>query len=120
MATVRTVDCAILPPCAKTLRQKVKRAHFISIIWGNADSESPANGLSPLDYGWKDDEGRLVPDWYEGSAMPDELFEPDIAANGRPEGIADDDLDDGTESEYSIGSGSDYAWSGDEDSDAES
>ena len=36
MTNVKRVDCALLPPCAKTVHNKMQRAHFISILWGNA------------------------------------------------------------------------------------
>lgn len=119
MGTVKKVDCAILPPCAKTVHNKLLRAHFISIIWGNAYSSEPADGLSPLDYGWKDDEGMFVPDWFQGPAMPDELFKSDIEASSRQEENAAADDDDGTEFDYADVSGSDKAWSSDDESDSE-
>ena len=75
MANVKKVDCALLPPCAKTLRNKTRRAHFISIVWGNADSAHPGEGLDPLSYGWKDKNGDYAPDWLSGPALPDYLFQ---------------------------------------------
>lgn len=74
MSKVKKVDCALLPPCGKTLRNKVKRAQYVSIIWGNADSAHPSQGLDPLEYGWKNDNGHYYPDWFPGPAEPDSLF----------------------------------------------
>ena len=117
MATVRKVDCAILPPCAQTVHNKLQRAHFI--IWGNADSAKPADGLNPLNYGWKEDNGKFVPDWFPGPAMPGELFEGDIEADDRQEENVDGDDHAGTEFDYGDASGSESAWSSDEESGTE-
>ena len=57
MTNVKKVDFALLPPWAKTVHNKMQRAHYISIIWGNADSAHPGNGLDPLNYGWKEKNG---------------------------------------------------------------
>ena len=114
MATVKKVDCALLPPCAKTVHKKLLRAHFISIIWGNASSAKPADGLNPLDYGWKEDNGKFVPDWYTGPAMPDELFEGDIIELN--ENVDGDAV---AEFHYGDASESDTTWSSDEDSGTE-
>jgi hypothetical protein len=75
MTNVKKVDCALLPPCAKTVHNKLRRAHFITIIWGQADSPHPGLGLDPLNYGWKDKNGYYTPDWFLGPAVPDELFQ---------------------------------------------
>ena len=67
-------DCALLPPCSKTVQKKLQRAHYISILWGNGDSPHPGNNLDPLNYGWKKENGEYTPDWYTGPVMPDDLF----------------------------------------------
>lgn len=118
MSNVKKVDCALLPPCAKTVHNKLQRAHFISILWGNADSAHPGLGLDPLNYGWKENNGYYTPDWYLGHAMPDYLFqeeerEEDITVNlqsVQPDVAAefDDDDDD---------SCSEIAWSDDSEND---
>lgn len=66
MVKIKKVDCALLPPCADTLHQKLRRAHFVSIIWGNADSPQPGHGLDPLHYGWKEKDGCYMPNWFIG------------------------------------------------------
>ena len=62
MTYVKKVDCALLPHCAKTVHNKMQRAHFISIRWGNADSAHPGHCLDPLNYGWKEKTG-----YYKGN-----------------------------------------------------
>ena len=74
MTNVKKVDCALIPPCAKTVYNKMQRAHFISILWGNADSAHPGHVLDPLNYGWKEKNGYYTPDWFLGPALPDYLF----------------------------------------------
>lgn len=74
MSNLKKVDCALLPPCAKTVQKKLERAHLISIIWGNADSAKPGHGLEPQNYGWKEKDGFFTQEWFLGDAMPDYLF----------------------------------------------
>ena len=75
MADVKKFDCALLPPCARTLYKKVQRAHFVSIIWGNADLPYPGNGLDPVNYGWKKSNGYYAPEWFSGPPVPDDFNE---------------------------------------------
>ena len=44
-------NCSLLPPCSKVLKQKIRRALMVSMIWNRADSPTPAGTLNPLDYG---------------------------------------------------------------------
>ena len=74
MTNVKKIDGALLPPCAKTVHNKMQRAHFISILWGNADSAHSGNGLDPLNYGWKEKNGYYTPDWFFRPALPDYFF----------------------------------------------
>lgn len=116
MTNVKKVDCALLPPCAKTVHKKLQRAHFISVLWGNADLPHPGNGLDPLQYGWKDKNGCYTPDWFSGPSIPDDLFEEGSDdsvedQSGQPdEAIAFDNADD---------SNSELAWSDDSESETE-
>lgn len=75
ISKVKRIDCALLPPCAKTLQNKLKRAHFISIIWGHADSAQPAQGLDPLNYGWRESNECYTPEWFTGPCMPNLLIQ---------------------------------------------
>lgn len=76
MDNIRKVDCALLPPCEKVLRQKTKRAQYQAIIWGNAETMQTDRDLDPLIYGWrKDSDGLLTPDWFPGSDVPANIFQ---------------------------------------------
>ena len=74
MANMKKVDCALLPPCARTVARKLQRAQYVSVIWGTADSPYPGRGLDPLDFGWKLNNGVYVPDWFEGPAIPVDIL----------------------------------------------
>lgn len=77
MLNVKKVDCALLPPCSKTVDKKLQRAHLISMIWGNADSAHPGEGLDPQNFGWKEIDGCYAPEWFSGPPMPGDLFQED-------------------------------------------
>ena len=68
----KRIDCALLPPCEKFLKKKVQRAHYVSLVWGKADSPSPCNYLDPCCYGWQCKEGAYEPLWFEGNAVPED------------------------------------------------
>lgn len=84
MANIKKVDCALLAPCGKTLWNKTGCAHYASIIWGNADSTQPDQDLDPLQYGWKDENGHYILDWFPGPAVLDHLFE-DVSVSDNTE-----------------------------------
>ena len=90
MTNVKKVDCALLPPCAKTVHNKLRRAHFISILWGNADSPHPGHDLDPLNYGWVNNDGYYTPDWFSGHAVPAGIFQED---EGEDNSVEDDQAD---------------------------
>ena len=74
---MKKVDCALLPPCANTVKMKVQRAHYISIVWGNADTPQPANAMDPLEYGWaQQGNDCLTPVWFQGPPLPDDISRP--------------------------------------------
>ena len=35
---------------------------------------NPGDGLSPLEYGWVEKDGQLVPHWFSGPSIPDNVF----------------------------------------------
>ena len=72
MTNVKKVDFALLPPCAKTVHNKMQRAHFISILWGNADSAHPGNGVGSSELRMERKNGYYT--WFFGPALPDYLF----------------------------------------------
>lgn len=74
MANIKRVDCALLPPSRKTLKKKLQRAHFVTMIFSHADKVSPTQDRSPNDYGWITNGELLQPAWFDGPAVPENLF----------------------------------------------
>ncbi|CAL4180456.1 unnamed protein product, partial [Meganyctiphanes norvegica] len=75
LVNLKKVDCALLPPCLKTVHKKIQRAHYVSILWGNADSPYPGHGLDPVNYGWILRNGYYAPDWFSGPSISNDLFQ---------------------------------------------
>ena len=120
MANLKKVDCALLPPCSKTIKNKLQRAHYVSLIWGSVESANPAYQRDPLEYGWKDKDGCYIPDWFSGPPYPDNLFtivEDLPAENESGDQLEDTDVD--AEFDELDDSGSEAAWSDDSDNDTD-
>ncbi|XP_048869412.1 uncharacterized protein LOC125741923 isoform X1 [Brienomyrus brachyistius] len=73
LANIKKVDCALLPPSRQTLKKKMMRAHYVTVLWSHANTASPDQGLSPTDYGWCCKEGLLQPTWFDGPSVLDSL-----------------------------------------------
>ena len=70
LTKVKKVNCASLPPCARSLNKHIQRANYVSMIWYNSDKAQPTS-CSPLDFGWQEDDfGRYQPHWFEGPSVP--------------------------------------------------
>lgn len=117
----KKINCASLPPCQKTLHQHVARAHYISLIWSRAHTPMPAEGLHPLDYGWKEGSGgQYIPNWYDGAPLPDSMSEEQ--ESGLDDVMEDNHSDAETEI-YDVDEDQDMVehnlWSSDSDTDYE-
>ena len=56
LASLKKINCASLPPCAKTLLNHInhiKRAQYVARMWKRADETNPTGDASPTDYGCK-------------------------------------------------------------------
>ena len=73
LATIKKTNCASLPPCNKILGNHVKMAQFVSMMWKRDDQTDPTGEASPTDYGWKENNNRLEPDWFPGTSVPETL-----------------------------------------------
>ena len=76
LANIKRVDCALLPPCLRTLEMKVLRTRYVTTLWTYARTASPCSEMSPEDYGWCMNDNILEPVWFKGPAIPDNLFVP--------------------------------------------
>ena len=72
---LKKLDCALLPPCKQSLEMKVLRSTYVTTQWINAVKAFPVAGIMPCNYGWsKNDEGILMPLWFHGPELPDNLL----------------------------------------------
>ena len=62
LARIKKINCASLPPCAKTLGHQIKRAQFVASMWNGAHQKDPIGKACPTDYGWKDNQNCFEPD----------------------------------------------------------
>ncbi|CAH1108809.1 unnamed protein product [Psylliodes chrysocephalus] len=60
--------CSI-PPCKSELYQQFLRTHYISTVWKNANKKQPTT-LDSLEYGWIEQDDKLVFKWFEGDQLP--------------------------------------------------
>ena len=120
MTNVKKVNCAVIPICAKTVHNKMQRAHFISIIWGNADSARPGHGLYHLmNHGWKEKNGYYTPDLFLSPALLGYLFLEGEQEEDSIEDHQSDQPDVNTVFENDDDSNSENAWSDDSESETD-
>ncbi len=112
LARLKKINCASLPPCAKTLLNHIKRAQYVARMWKRANETNPTGDVDPTDYGWKLNQNCLEPDWFPGSSVPESLTSTSTEDN---EASSSDD-EDSVETTSSDNEESD-TWSDDSDSD---
>ena len=64
-AAKRDSSLAKLPPCEDSIKQHIRRASWQVRIWISSHIPKPDLG-SPLHHGWRKEENRLVPVYFEG------------------------------------------------------
>ena len=62
------VKTKLLPPDEQSLHMKILRANFVLCVAANCVNQH-FEILNLVDYGWKVSEGKLEPNWFEGSAF---------------------------------------------------
>ena len=91
----KNVDMATLPPCRRTLKEKVKRCNYQVGIWKRARQQDPDVPNPAAGHGWTmGEDGMLVPLWSEElevAIVPTELAE---LLEGDFESDDDDDEDE--------------------------
>ena len=102
LASLKKINYASLPPCAKTLFNHIKRAQYVARMWKKAGESNPTGDASPTDYGWKLNQNYFEPDWFRGSSVPESLI-------SAPTSPADADSAEATSSDKEE-SESDEAW----------
>ena len=108
LSKVKKVNCYSLPPCKRSLHKHIERANFVTMTWHNAYQALP-NVNSPLDFGWKEDNGTYQPVWFEGPAIPsgsEEVRQTEVTPDATP-GECQDEFEKEGDKE------SEGEWSGD-------
>lgn len=73
---LKSFDPVSLPPCANVLMQKTVRTNFVAHIWKNAHKQEIPQ-WDPCDHGWTVENDLLVPVWYTGERVPEQLYHED-------------------------------------------
>lgn len=69
MKNIRKFDSTQIPPCWKSLKQKILRTIYVTSMWQNA---TEANNLkfAPEQCGWEVNDNKIEPLWFEGEPTP--------------------------------------------------
>ena len=62
---VNKFDGSALPPCSRVRLQKIKRTHLVA-RWWLSSTQCNQSALSPLDFGWKQEDGCYRLQWFDG------------------------------------------------------
>ena len=70
---MKMFDPVSLPPCQDVLHQKMKCTNLIANRYRNAHKRCLPNWDETL-HGWGSEEGKLVPVWFTGERVPENLY----------------------------------------------
>lgn len=90
MNTIKNFDSSLIPPCWKSLKQKIQRTIYVNSMWENA-TDADCIKFSAHESGWQLIDGKFVPLWFEGDSTP--VFVEDVLLN-------DENVDDDIESNF--------------------
>lgn len=82
------VDLSLLPPCKASLENHISRVNYQCYIWNNAHIAKPITP-TPVEHGWKLENGQLKFDWIKGDPLPHELT--DVMESFNPDEFEDED-----------------------------
>ena len=77
LSCVKKLDGSSLPPCSKTLLEKIKRTKFITAMWMSSNQPHPPQ-QNPESSGWLLRNGKYQILWYQEEASPKLV---DVACN---------------------------------------
>ena len=63
-----------VPPCRKSLEQHIRRVNYQVAIWKRSHVPKPDVPVPNESHGWTLVDGKLEPLWFDGTAIPKELF----------------------------------------------
>ena len=78
---VKKIDCALLPPCKRSLCMKLRRSQYVTILRKHASSAAPGHHLTPSDYDCIIGNEVLQAHWFNGPAIPSNLFKDNKEGN---------------------------------------
>ena len=68
------IESSQLPPCRDCLFLHVERANYQAAIWKSSLQPNPVVP-SPIEHGWKEDEGKMAIHWMRSPPAPDVVLE---------------------------------------------
>lgn len=110
LKNLKSFDPVCLPPCLDVLLQKIKRANLIANRYRNAH-ERVLPSWDPTKHGWVVQEGKLVPQWFTGDRVPEDLYyDPDEEVPDEEESDEEDEEEEEENSDESSDEDSDTDW----------
>ena len=95
---LKSFDPITLPPCLDSLTQKVCRVNYITHLKINSHLRVIPY-WDPCLHGWTIDGDKLVPVWFVGNRVPDELYHEDDESDDDEEEEEDEDKDNDSDSD---------------------
>ncbi|CAH1099506.1 unnamed protein product [Psylliodes chrysocephalus] len=68
MQTIKGLDLSLIPPCWRTMEQKILRTVYVNSRWPNT-ADANSSKLNVEECGWELNE-RLEPVWFKGDPTP--------------------------------------------------
>ena len=69
---IKGLNPSAMPPCQRSLLNKIKRANFVASMWKKACTSCPIT-YSPVENGWCLTGGKYQLNWYDGAQVPQNL-----------------------------------------------
>jgi hypothetical protein len=70
---IRGINPSSMPPCQNVLKNKVKRANFVTSMWKRSHLKDPIGQMKPERWGWIVEDGKYEIAWFEGDQVPHEI-----------------------------------------------
>lgn len=97
---VKSFDSTLIPPCWRSLKQKILRTIYVTSMWQNA-TEVNCVKLLPEQCGWIVDDDKIEPLWFEGEPTP--LLVEDIVLVETDEDIEFNEVDNDSDDYNDVG-----------------
>ena len=102
----KNVDLSSLPPPKVCLSEHIRRVNYQVAIWKRAHCPKPDVPHPAADHGWIMHDGKLVPCWFKGTALPTSMADiletmDEMADDDSSDEDYESDGDDANETDYS-------------------